>query len=307
MNKTMMKKNTIKHNDNIPNSTSKLLIHLVFILFSLLCVVPFIIIISISFSSDSYIRLHGYSMIPKVLNLNGYRMIFADTGQIFNSYGVSIFITIFGTAISMWCVATIGFVISRRDYKFARTTTIFVFLTMLFNGGLIPTYILMTRILHLQNSLFAVILPLLVNGWSVLLMKGFMRSVPVAMIESAKIDGASELRIFLYIIIPMAKAGIATLSLFSVLLYWNEWFLPLLYIENMKIAPLQLLLYRVMSNAQYLASSFASFNQNLLVKDIPTLSSRMAIVVVAAAPMLPVFLYFQKYFVKGLVIGSLKE
>jgi len=289
------------------NSIPKLMIHILFIVFSLLCVVPFIIIISISLSSDKYIRIHGYSLIPKVLNLNGYRMIFADTGQIFISYGVSIFITLFGTIISMWCVATIGYVISRRDYKLARKTTFYVFFTMLFNGGLIPTYILMTRILHLQNSLFAVILPLLVNGWSVLLMKGFMRNIPVAMIESAKIDGAGELKIFLYIIIPMARAGIATLSLFSVLLYWNEWFLPLLYIENMKIAPLQLLLYRVMSNAQYLTSSFASLNHNLQVKDIPTLSSRMAIVVVAAAPMLPIFLYFQKFFVKGLVIGSIKE
>lgn len=281
-------------------------IHLIFIAFSLLCIVPIILVVSISISNDQEMMRHGYSIIPREISFKGYEFIFTDPMLLLRSFGVSLFNVVAGTALSMWFTATLGYVVSRRDFRLANKISLFIFVTLLFNGGLIPSYLLISKYLHLKDNIFVMIVPLLVNAWNVLLMKGFMQSIPVAVIESAKIDGASEFGTFIRIVIPMAKSGIATLALFSVLAFWNDWFTPLLYIASQNLVPLQLLLYRMMSNADYLSQNIGPLVQGVKLADLPTISARMAMVVVAIGPMLPVFLFFQKYFVKGLTVGAVK-
>ncbi|MCL2050699.1 MAG: carbohydrate ABC transporter permease [Lachnospiraceae bacterium] len=285
----------------------KIGIHLFFGTFCVLCVLPLFLVISISFTSENFIRTVGYSLFPTSVTLEGYRYIFINPMEIIRAYGVTIFVTVTGTIIGLWCTTALAYVASRPGFRYARFISFYVFFTMLFSGGLVPGYLLVVRTLGLKNSIFALILPILMQGWYFMLMKGFLRSLPHSVVESAKIDGASEMAVFVRIVLPMSKSGIATVGLFLMLQYWNDWFLSLLYIEDQRFVSLQYLLYRIMQNIEALKVIASKIPGTVLDPlNLPSLSARMAMCVVAAGPMVLVFLFMQKYFIKGIAIGSVK-
>lgn len=287
---------------------SKILIHSVLFTFGMFCLLPMILVVSISLTDEDVLLKNGYSFIPEKISLLAYQLLFKFPGQIINAYSVTIFVTVTGSVLGVLIITMLAYSISRRDYKYRNITSFIVFFTLMFNGGLIPWYIVISKYLHLKNALPVLFIPYLANAWYVLLMKGFLSSIPYELFESAKIDGAKELTIFYRIVLPLSKPGIATIALFYALVYWNDWWLPLLFIDNTKLVTLQLLLYRIMSNIQFALRMMNTRNMNLGNKVIspPELSTRMAMCILAAGPMLFVFPFFQKYFIRGLTVGSIK-
>ncbi|NOU90739.1 ABC transporter permease subunit [Paenibacillus sp. LMG 31460] len=288
-------------------SLGRFSIHSVFILVCIACLYPFLIIVGTSFQSENDILTYGYTIIPKHFDLTAYRVILHNPAVLLQSYLVTISTTVIGTLAGLWITTSFAFAISRKDYPYRRQLSFYIFFTMLFQGGLVPSYILMVSWLGLKNSVLALILPFLITGWHVLLMKGFLQSLPDALFESAKLDGASEFTIFTRIVIPLSKPALATLGLFLVLEYWNDWWLTLLYIDDESKMKLQYLLIRVLRNLEFLNSAEAM--QYGLVKpgqQVPSLGARMAMCMLAAGPMLVVFPFFQKYFVQGLTVGAVK-
>jgi putative aldouronate transport system permease protein len=288
-------------------TAGKLIIHLILILTCIVCIYPFLVVLGTSFQEENEILANGYSIIPKVFSLTAYQVILLEPTVLIRAYGVTILTTVAGTLIGVWVTSSYAFAISRKDYSFRTALSFFVFFTMLFQGGLVANYILMVNWLGLKNTMLALILPYLISGWYVLLLKGFLQSLPEALFESAKIDGAGEFRIFTTIVIPLSKPPLATIALFFVLQYWNDWWLTLLYVDQEHLIKLQYMLIRVLKNMEFLNSAEAM--QYGLVKEgmqVPALSARMAMCTLAAGPMLVVFPFFQKYFVRGLTVGSVK-
>ncbi|QGQ98755.1 carbohydrate ABC transporter permease [Paenibacillus psychroresistens] len=282
------------------------LINTLFILFSLSCIIPLIAIISISFSNETEIMKNGYKLLPQSFDLNAYAYILYKPLQILNAFKVSLFISVFGTFISVLIMAGIAYPLAREDYKWKNKLSFYVFFTMLFNGGLVPTYILISNYLHLKNTIWVLILPYLAAPWFILILRSFMQKIPHSIIESCMIDGASEFRTFFQIVIPLAKPGLATVGLFTLLTYWNDWWLSLLYIEKESLVPLQFMLYRMMNNIQFLTSSSNQLPPGMVNAVLPSESARMAMAILAAGPMLLVFPFFQKHFVRGLTVGAVK-
>ncbi|MFD0671506.1 carbohydrate ABC transporter permease [Cohnella sp. GCM10027633] len=288
-------------------SIFKLSIHILFLLVTLSMVLPFLLVIAISFTEDSSIMENGYQFFPADVTLKAYEYIFKAPMLLARAYGVTIFVTVVGTLLSLLITAMLGYVLSRRDFRYRRSTTFFVFFTMLFNGGLVPSYILITQYLHLNDSLWALIIPSLVSPFYIMVMKGFLSKMPFEIIESAKMDGAREIRIFWNIILPLSTPALATLGLFLSFGFWNSWFPSLLYIENEKLIPIQLLLVRMLKNLEFLTSNSDFVHQfGVDLSNLPTQSARMAMAILAGGPMVFIFPFFQKYFVKGLTVGSLK-
>lgn len=284
---------------------AKLLQHAIFVILSMVFIIPLLYIVSISFTSDSEIVNHGYRLIPLQFTTTAYDYLFRTPGQLLRSYGISLMVTVTGTIASLLLTTLLSYTLARQDYRYRSIVSFFVFFTMLFNGGLVSTYIFMTRYLQLKDNLLVLILPYLVNAWFVLLMRSFIATLPLSLVESAKLDGAGEWRTFFSIILPLAKPALAAIGLLIAFNYWNDWWLSLLYLDNMNMIPLQFMLYRIMSNVSYLTSQL-SMSVSVDLRDIPTESSRMAMCILAAGPMLLIFPFFQKYFVKGITVGALK-
>jgi putative aldouronate transport system permease protein len=284
----------------------QMIIHLVFILFSLACIIPLVSVISISLSNETDIIKNGYSLFPRVFDISAYAYILYEPIQIINAFKVSIIVSILGTFISLIVTAGIAYTLSRHDYKFKNPLSFYVFFTMMFNGGLVPTYILLSNYLHLKDTIWVLILPYIAAPWFILLLRSFMQKIPYDIIESCMMDGASEFRIFFQIILPLAKPGLATIALFTILQYWNDWWLSLLFIEKESLVPLQYMLYRMMNNITFLTSSSNQMPPGLSNAVIPSESARMAMAILAAGPMLAVFPFFQQYFVRGLTVGAVK-
>jgi putative aldouronate transport system permease protein len=268
---------------------------------------PFFIIIGSSLQSEMDLANNGYAIIPEAIDLTAYKMILANPTQLVNSYWVTFYTTVFTAIVGLALTTTAGYVLSRRDYPYRRPLSLYIFFTMLFNGGLVPSYILYVNWLGLKNSPIALILPLVVNAWYVMLMKSFMIKIPFSLIESAKIDSASELRVFLQIVLPLSKPPIATIGLFFVLGSWNDWWLSLLFIESDRYIKLQYLLERIIRFIAYLQTPEAQRMGAAIGISVPIQSSRMAMCAVATGPMLFIFPFFQKYFVRGITVGSVKE
>lgn len=282
-------------------------INVILLCFALSCLLPFLLILGSSFQSEQEIRELGYRILPQLPVLDAYTTIFAMPKTLIDAYKVTIITSAATTVAGVWVMASCGYVMARKDYKYKMILSFYVFFTMLFNGGLVPRYILISNWLGLKDSLWALILPGVCNAWNILMLKGFYQSIPTSLIESAKIDGAKEMRIFVQIIIPISKPAIATIALFCLLGSWNAWNDSLLYIETESKVKLQYLLMRILKNAEFLNSAEAL--QYGVVREgtsIPTNSVRMAMCILAAGPILVVFPFFQKYFVKGLTVGSVK-
>ena len=286
-----------------------IVLHILFILYAAFCLFPILLTLGISFSSNSAIVKYGYSLIPKEFSLEAYRYIFADSSKIVRAYGVTIFNAVVGATLSTLIIAHIAYPLSRSDYKLRKPITYLVLFTMLFNGGQVASYMVITTMYHLQNTIWVMILPCLMSPWYMVVLRTFFKTgVPTAIIESGKLDGAGELRILWQLVFPIAIPGIATIALFQVLMYWNEWNLPLLYIVEPKLYNLQFLLQQMMQNIQLLNESpeFAT-QASAEMSSIPTEGARMALCFVAMGPILVAYPFFQKYFIQGLTVGSVKE
>lgn len=288
-------------------SAGQVVVHGVYAVISALVLIPFLLVISISLSDETALIDDGYKWIPEKFSLLGYRVMLKSSSAIVHAYGVSIFVTVVGSVAGLLLTAMIAYAISRRDFRYRGPLTFYIFFTMLFQGGIVPLYILMTQYLHLRNTIWALILPLLINPFYVMIMKGFLAKIPVEIIESGKMDGMSEWRIFFRIVLPLSKPALVTIGLMLAFGYWNDWFYGLLLVDDQKLVPLQLLLYRNMNTIEFLKSSVIAQQFHLDYSQLPSLSARMAMSVLAAGPMMIIFPFFQRYFVSGLTVGAIKE
>ena len=283
---------------------SRVALYGILTLISVLWIIPVLFIFSLSVTPETSLSEVGYRLIPKEITFDAYTYIIKNPAQILNSYKISIIVTVIGTVAGLMFTTGIAYAMSRKDFKLGKHITRFVMFAMLFHGGLIPTYIVVTQVLHLGNTLWVLILTMLVSPWNIFLMKSFLSSIPTELLEASFIDGATEYQTYFKVVLPLAKPGLATVGLLILFSYWNDWYQAMLYIDNMDLVPLQLLLYKIISNIQfvlqnsfYLASEGGSF---------PTIAARMATCVIAIAPMLLAFPFFQKYLAKGLTLGSVK-
>lgn len=285
-----------------------LLIHLFFVCLTLSMLIPLALIIVVSLSDEQSIVQHGFRIIPDKFSTTAYQYFLKTPDSLLRAYSVTILVSVIGTILSLILTSTLGYTLSRRDYGLNRITSFYVFFTMLFNGGLVPFYILMTQGLQLKDTLWAMIVPGLLSPFYVLIMKGFMSKIPYEIIESAKVEGAKEWRIYAQLILPLSKPALATLGLFIMFNFWNEWFNALLFIDNQKLVPLQLLLVRTMNSLDFITSrpEFSAAMVSFDMSKFPSTSAKFAIAIMSAGPMLLVFPFFQRFFVKGLTVGAIK-
>jgi len=284
-----------------PFSWGRFFVHVLLSLIGIGCVIPMILVISISLSDERQVAREGYSLWPVGFTTFAYQYILQEPTQILRAYGVTIFITVIGTVGGLLLCSLLGYALSRKDYKLSKILSFYVFFTLLFSGGMVPFYILVTRYMGLKDNIFVLVLPYMVTAWYVLILRTSFAQLPVELLDAARIDGAGEWRIFFQIVLPLSKPVLATIGLFFILRYWNDWFLALLFINTASLYPLQYLLYILMANINFLAS-----NPQTTGMAIPTQSARMAMAVLAFGPALFSFLYLQKYFVRGITIGGLK-
>jgi putative aldouronate transport system permease protein len=280
--------------------------HIVLGLFSLVCILPFVLMIVSSFTGEMAIQNNGYSFFPKVFSLEAYSYLAAKWTQIGHAYFISIFITVIGIIGTLVFTSMLAYPLSRKDLPHRNIFSFYVIFTMLFNGGLVPTYLVYTQFLHIKNTIWALILPnLLINGFGIMLMRTFFAtSIPSELIESAKIDGAGEIKIFLKIVLPMSLPILATIGLLGGLSYWNDWFNGLIYITDQRLFSLQNLLNRIMTDIQVLSST--NMGNKSTSQTIPSETVRMAMAAIGVVPILCAYPFFQKYFVKGIALGAVK-
>ncbi|KRF19238.1 carbohydrate ABC transporter permease [Paenibacillus sp. Soil787] len=289
---------------------SQLLLHLFFICLSLACLLPVLLVISISFSDENTVVANGFKFFPEKFSLDAYGFLFNQLSQIITAYGVTIFVTVVGTLLSLLLIALYAYPLSRRELRHRNKFALFIFLTMIFNGGLVPWYLVYVNLLHLKDSVWSLIIPLFLQPFFVIIMRTFFQTtIPDSIIESATIDGASEVKIFYKIILPLSLPVLATIGLFNTLNYWNDWFLSLIFITKGNGISLQYLMYKTLLNIQYLTTNENAASQLSkmgAVVNLPSQTLRMAMAVVGMGPIIFAYPFFQKYFVKGLTIGAVK-
>ena len=299
---------TVERSNKIKLTSSRIVFNIISYVFitllAALCVLPFVMLISGSFSSDQAIRFNGYSILPQEFTTEAYGVIFKSPEKVLRAYGVTIFITAVGTILGLFLLTMTAYVISRQDFKYRNKISFFFYFTTLFNGGMISTYIFYIQYLHLKDNFLALILPGIMNVFYLLIMRSFVNTVPTALIESAKIDGAGEFRIFVQIVLPLLKSGLATIGLFMALGYWNDWYNAMLYMNTETKFPLQYMLYNMLQKQQALAAIASQVG--IKVENLPSNSLKLAMAVVATGPIILFYPFVQKYFVKGITIGSVK-
>ncbi|MFS0778267.1 carbohydrate ABC transporter permease [Neobacillus sp. 3P2-tot-E-2] len=282
--------------------------HFFLIILSVGSIIPLIILLSSSFSSEASILKEGYSFLPKEFSFAAYEYLLTNSASILRAYGITIFVTVFGTIVSLAMTALLAYGLSRRDLPYRNVFAFIVFFTLLFNGGLVPTYLVYTQVFDIKNTIWALIVPgLLMNGFNVLLMRTFfITSIPEPVIESARMDGAGEFRTFFSIVLPLSLPILATIGLLQTIFYWNDWFNGLIYVTEPTLFSIQNILNRMLSDIQFLASSNLGTNTSAAAAQIPTTAVRMAIAVIGFLPILIAYPFFQKYLVKGIALGSVK-
>ena len=282
------------------------LAHVVLIVFSLMAVLPFILLISASLTEENAALKYGFGFIQKVFSLAAYKYISYQSKMIIRAYGITIFTTVIGTSVGLTMTSMLGYGLS-KDIPGRRILNFFVVFTMLFNGGLVPTYLVYTKYLHLGNTIWALIIPsLLMNAFHVMLVRNyFFTSIPESLIESAKLDGASEMMIFRAIVLPLSKPIMATIGLMLALSYWNNWTNGLYYLDDTSLYSIQNVLNAINNNIIAI-NSVSNMGLAINKSEVPALTARMAIAVIGIVPMLCIYPFFQKYFVKGITIGAVK-
>lgn len=283
----------------------QIVINIIMTVLTVITAIPFLLLLSASLTANQSIIVDGYSLIPGEFSLEGYAYIWMQRAQIFRAYGVTILVTLIGVLIGLSMTMLYGYALSRPQFPGKKFFSFYLFFTMLFNGGLVPTYILYTRTLHVKNTIWGLILPgLLMGAFNVILVRNFIQStVPEALVEAAEIDGAGQFQTFFKIVLPISKPIVATVGLFIGVGYWNSWQNGLYYITDNTLYSIQQLLYAMMKNIEYLASNAVGSMSNV---GLPTSTLRMAIAMVGLLPILIIYPFIQKYFVKGIAIGAVK-
>ncbi|MBD3917248.1 carbohydrate ABC transporter permease [Paenibacillus sp. PR3] len=270
---------------------------------ALICLIPFVVLLAGAFSSESSVISDGYWFWPRDFSLDAFKFIFRYPGDVLSAYKVSILIAVIGTALSLFCSTMAAYVLGRKELKHRNKLAFFLFFTTLFSGGLAPYYIWLSRNLHLSNTYAVLILVPMFNVMYILILRSFISSsVPEPLIESARIDGAGDLRIFLQMILPLSKPALASIGVFTALAYWNDWWTAMMFTTKDPLIPLQYLLYKMLSSVN-LSSAMSQHVTNL---DAPKETFKLAMTVIATGPILIVFPFVQKYFVSGVTIGAVK-
>ena len=282
--------------------------NVLFALLAAMAILPVIFVFMISISSEESIRLVGYSFAPRGFSASAYAFLWNERATILQALFISVSVTCLGTLLGLALTTTMGYVLSRPVFKMKSFYTWVVFIPMIFNGGMVASYVVNANVLGLKNTIWALILPLAVSSFNIIICKTFFRStIPDSIIESAKMDGASQLRIFGQIVLPISKPVLATIGLFLVFGYWNDWFQSSLYISDSKLVSLQALLNNMMKSLDYIANNpTAGVSLQQYRNQMPSESVRMAIAIVIVVPIACAYPFFQKYFISGLTIGAVK-
>jgi len=292
---------TAKKNDG--EVVFRIVVYIIATVFCIYCILPFAVVIGSSFETERNLESYGFPIIPRNFTTKAYQTVLGDS-QIFRAYGVTILTTAVGTVLSMLLTINMAYPLSLKKLRFRNYITFFVYFTMLFGGGLIPIYLLITQTLKLRDNLLVLIVPGAFGAWNMFLLRNFFSGLPKELSESAYMDGANDLQILVKIILPVSVPGIATISLFYALGYWNQWYSAMLYITNQKLVPLQYLLMRMLRNADELREMARS--TGIPLGDIPSNSLRMATTVLAIGPVVLFYPFVQRYFTSGLVVGAIK-
>ena len=280
--------------------------HIVMILMSLLAIMPFILLIIASFTDETVALLNGYSYFPEKLSLDAYKYIAENATTFVRAYGITIFVTVVGTLVSVILTALTAYVLSKKNLPGVKVMNFMVVFTMLFNGGLVATYISYVTIFNIKNTVFALLVPnLLMNAFMIMLVRNyFENSIPEEIYESARIDGASEMCIFIKLVLPLSVPILATVALMGGIAYWNDWQNSLYYIDDKSLYSIQAVLNSIKEGVAAIESLGNS--AGVSAADLPTTTLRMAIAVVGILPILIIYPFFQKYFAKGLMAGAVK-
>ncbi len=305
----MMEKKSMNA-EHIPSDAKRFEITstVVLAILAVIALLPLILILIASFTDETTLLRNGYSFFPEKWSTDAYVYMFQQGATIFRAYGISVAVTVIGTLISVLITTMIAYPMSRRNFKYKNILAFFVFFTMLFNGGVVPSYMMWTQMFNIKNTIWALILPnYLCGAFNIFLVRNYYaNSIPEALIESAQIDGASELTIFFKIIFPLAVPTVATISLFTALTYWNDWVNALYYIQKPQYYGIQNLLIRIMNNIQYLKSGAASVAVGTGAISLPSNAVRMSMAVIGILPIVVIYPFVQKYFIKGVVVGAVK-
>lgn len=288
-------------------TVGRFFVYLFVILFALACLYPFLMVISGSFMTNEEVINDGFKLIPDTWTLESYQLLLGNSKVIMNGYTITLTVTIVGTFCSIIVNGMMGYVLSRKRMSGRKFLNLYVLLTMLFNGGMVPWYMICTKYLHLQDSIIALILPSVVSAWYIFLIRNYFSSIPEALWESAKLDGAGEFKIFSKIYLPLGKPVIATVVLFAALGYWNDWWLGLMLIDDSTKQPLQMILRTMMSNIQFLQTmSQQTAEAQAMLAAVPADGVKMAMVIVTTGPIILLYPFIQKYFMKGIMVGAVK-
>ncbi|WP_123039615.1 carbohydrate ABC transporter permease [Cohnella candidum] len=283
--------------------------HIILAVFCILCIIPFVLLVSASLSSEDSILQNGYAFLPKVFSLDAYEYLTGNMSVIGRAYGITVIVTAIGTAVSLLMTAMLGYGLSRKEIPGYKLYTFLVFFTLLFNGGLVPTYLVYTQMFDVKNTLWALLIPgLLMNGFNVLLARSFfINTIPGPVLESAKIDGAGEYRIFFQMVLPLSLPIMATIGLFTGIMYWNDWNNGLIYITDQKLYSIQILLNQIMQNIEALKTASSAYGDaSANAAELPGETARMAIAVIGVLPIMIAYPFFQRFFVKGIAGGAVK-
>lgn len=283
-----------------------LISHLVLAVLSAICLLPFWLVVTGSVSEQQSIQLNGYQLIPAHFSLDAYRMLFRIPQELIRAYGVTIAVTAIGTGFGLLVTSMASYVLANKDFRYRYQVSFFFYFTSIFGGGLVPWYIFNTKYLHFHNNMIALILPILVNVTYLLILKSYMMSIPESLYESAYLDGAGDLVVYFRIALPLCKAGLATVGLFIALNYWNDWYNAMLFLDEGRrdLYPLQYYLNNILTKAQ--AINAAAARSGIPASDVPSEPMKLAMTVIATGPIVLLYPFLQKYFVKGVTIGAVK-
>ena len=274
--------------------------------FGIACLYPFLLVVAGSFTTKEDAIRQGFRLFPGHYTTAAYEALFINGRTIVNAYKVTVFVTIVGTLLSLFINSMMGWVVSRKVMPFRRIINFYILFTMLFSGGMVPWYIVCVNIIHIKNTILALLLPSMVSAWNIFLLRNYFTSVPEEMYESARVDGARDFRIYWNIYIPLSKPVLATVTLFTALAYWNDWWLGLMLMDNTDMYPLQLLLRNIVSNIQFLMTMESNPQIQQMMYSIPGDGVKMALVIITTGPILLLYPFLQRYFVKGIMVGAVK-
>lgn len=285
---------------------SNLPIAIILLIFAMLCVLPFWLVLFGSLTSEAEIMSSGFGLFPKKIDFTAYKILMTNMSRILNGYKISLIVTVVGTTLTVVVVSLAAWPISQNRVKYHNALNFFVLFTMLFSGGMVPWFIVCRNMLHLTDTIWALILPYVANAWYIFLVRNYYRGIPDELVEAAKIDGAGEYRIFGQIIFPLSKPVLATIALFACLAYWNDWWLGIMLVDKVEMQPLQLLLRTITSNIQFLSTAGNVNAVAVASSSIPSEAIKMATCIITIGPIILVYPFVQKYFVKGIMVGAVK-